>query len=85
MLAYPTTGIIIYEVCIAIVESLLHRYVKTPVGAEAANIIAGFEEKWRFPQCFGAVDGSHFLYYPLVTAPHIIIIERDSTYLCWKL
>ena len=64
-----TACIIVHEVCTAIVESLLHRYVKTPVGAEAADIIAGFEEKWGFPQCFGAVDGSHILILPPRDSP----------------
>ena len=36
---------IVHEVCTALVDSLLHRYVKTPMGAKAADIIASFEEK----------------------------------------
>ena len=47
-----------------IVDSLLHKYIKTPVGNEAMDIVRGFEEKWGFPQCFGAVGGSHIPILP---------------------
>ena len=41
---------IVHKVCKAIVDSLLHKYIKTPVGNEAMDIVRGFEEKWSFPQ-----------------------------------
>ena len=28
------------------------------------DVVRGFEEKWGFPQCFGAVDGSHIPIIP---------------------
>ena len=50
-------------------DSLLCKYFKTPVGNEAIDIVRGFEEKWGFPQCFGAVDRSHISILPPVDSP----------------
>ena len=54
-----TACVIVHEVCKAIVDVLLAKYIKMPTGNEAMEIVRGFEERWGFPQCFGAVDGSH--------------------------
>lgn len=51
--------IIVKEVCSAIVETLLHLYVRIPSGDEVEEVVNGFETKWGFPQCAGAVDGTH--------------------------
>ena len=60
---------IVHEVCKAIVDSLLDRYIKIPVGNYATEIVTDFEEKWGFPQCFGAVDGSHIPIIPPCDCP----------------
>ena len=57
---------IVHEVCRAIMECLLSKYVKIPQRNDAMNIVRGFEGKWGFPQCFDAVDSSHI---PM-TPPH---------------
>ena len=54
----------VHEVCKAIVDSLLDKYISIPRGNAAMNVVRGFEEKWGFPQCFGAVDGSHIPIIP---------------------
>ena len=48
---------IVHEVCKAIKDSLLEKYINIPQGNAAMDVIRGFEEKWGFPQCFGVVDG----------------------------
>ena len=34
-------------------------YIKVPTGDALKEVIYGFEHKWGFPQCGGAVDGTH--------------------------
>ena len=51
-----TTCNIVHEVCKAIVDSLFEKYINIPQGNTAMDVVRGFEEKWSFPQCFGAVD-----------------------------
>ena len=50
---------IVKDACSAIVEALLPRYIKVPTGDSLKEVINGFEHKWGFPQCAGAVDGTH--------------------------
>lgn len=57
---------IVHEVCTAIVDCLLDKYITLPRGERAMEVVQGFEEVWGFPQCFGAIDGSHI---PIL-APH---------------
>ena len=44
--------------CCAIVKVLLPKYVKIPVGSALTNLISGFEKR-GFPDCGGAIDGTH--------------------------
>ena len=46
------------DVCRAIVKVLLPKYVKIPTGRVLSTVIKGFEKR-GFPQCGGALDGSH--------------------------
>lgn len=47
------------EVCEAIVDILLPRYIKVPSGDSLRDVVDGFDCKWGFPQCVGAIDGTH--------------------------
>ena len=38
---------------------MLEKYIRFPTGEDLTNVINGFESKWGFPQCVGAIDGSH--------------------------
>ena len=58
----PTTiGRIILETCMAIWIVLLEQgYFKVPSNhLEWEKIADGFEAKWNFPHCVGAIDGKH--------------------------
>ena len=52
--------IVTKEVCTAIVECLLPKYVKIPVGAALRENIEAFKTELGFPQCVGAVDGDSY-------------------------
>ena len=58
-IARGTVCVIINEVCCVIVRLMLRHYVKIPTGEDLAIVVNGFETQWGFPQCAGAVDGTH--------------------------
>ena len=53
-----TVCIIVYEMCKAIVETMMEKYIKMPSGDDM-KVLDGIEDKWGFPQCVGAIGGSH--------------------------
>lgn len=59
-----TVGIIVEQTCLAIVK-VLSSYLKTPDTAEEWKGVANkFYERWDYPNCLGALDGSHILIDP---------------------
>eukprot|EP00057_Strongylocentrotus_purpuratus_P005496 XP_003731101.1 PREDICTED: putative nuclease HARBI1 [Strongylocentrotus purpuratus] len=54
-----TVCCIVHQVCRAIVVTLANDMIRIPRGDAAADVVREFEVKWGFPQCFGAIDGSH--------------------------
>lgn len=54
-----TVCCIIHETVRAIIKALLKKYTSFPTGSQLQNVIQEFEEKCNFPQCAGAIDGSH--------------------------
>ena len=38
---------------------LMPRYIKWPEGDRMLEVVDVFEHKWGYPQCCGAIDGSH--------------------------
>ena len=57
--ARSTVCTIVQETCCAIVSVLMDTYIKFPTGNSLKKVVEGFEKKWGFPQCVGAIDGSH--------------------------
>ena len=51
--------LIVRETCEAIVHVLQKQMIKLPKGDILDQVIEGFEFRWGFPNCFGAVDGTH--------------------------
>ena len=47
------------EVCAAIVDKLLPKYIRIPGDEGLREVVDGFKSKLGFPQCAGAVDGTH--------------------------
>ena len=47
------------EICLAIVKRLKSRYITIPKGDDLKQVMATYKEKWGFPMCAGAIDGTH--------------------------
>ena len=47
------------EVCASIVSQLLPQFVRFPTGSLLTEVVEGFKNELGFPQCVGAVDGTH--------------------------
>ena len=58
-IARSTVCTIVHDTCRAILRALMDVYIKFPSGEALEKVIDGFENKWGFPQCVGASDGSH--------------------------
>ena len=54
-----TVCLITKQVCTAIVQILLPKYVRFPSQNCIKDVVDGFQHKWGFPQCAGVVDGTH--------------------------
>lgn len=63
-LSRPTVCICVWEVCSALL-SCMQNCIQLPTGQRLLDIRDGFEKRWGFPQCAGAIDGSHIP----ITAP----------------
>ena len=58
-IAKSTACMITNEVCEAVVNTLMHLYIKWPTSQRLADTVNGFKERWDFPQCVGAIDATH--------------------------
>lgn len=54
-----TVSLIVKDVCNALWIHLQPIYMKLPTESEWEVIAEDFNDKWQFPNCFGAVDGKH--------------------------
>ena len=50
---------IVHETYRAIGNIMLNIYIQFPTCQELERAVQGFKSKWGFPQCAGAIDGSH--------------------------
>ena len=53
-----TVSVVVRDVSSAILQ-LLPRYIRFPTGDALKEVVAGFKTEYGFPQCAGAIDGSH--------------------------
>ena len=88
--------LIVRDVCDAIVQVLLPKYIQAPHGERLQSIVDGFASKWGFPQCVGAIDGSHIPIVSPLDCPadyynrkgfHSIILQAvvDHEYRFWNI
>ena len=54
-----TVCLVVKDVCAAIVKILLPLFICIPTGDNLRQVIEGFNDKLGFPQCAGAIDGTH--------------------------
>ncbi|XP_074537109.1 uncharacterized protein LOC141798997 [Halichoeres trimaculatus] len=54
-----TASIIVSDVASAIWDVLVEDYMAVPTAEDWRCIAEGFQERWNFPLCCGAVDGKH--------------------------
>jgi hypothetical protein len=47
------------NVCKAIFDHLLNRYIRIPSGKRLRTVIAKFQQQYGFPQVGGAIEGTH--------------------------
>lgn len=75
--AKSTVSKVVLEVITAIVHILKGKYICFPKGDELKRVIQSYKEKWGFPNCAGAVDGSHI---PIIapTFKHVDYFNRKG-------
>ena len=55
----PTVCVAVHDVCRVLVAQFASMYIRIPTGRGLQSIVDGFGAKRNFPQCVGAIDGSH--------------------------
>ncbi|XP_071060304.1 uncharacterized protein [Pseudochaenichthys georgianus] len=56
---HTTVAVIVKEVAGAIWTALVEETMPVPQTEDWRAIAAGFQERWNFPNCVGAIDGKH--------------------------
>lgn len=54
-----TLSYIIHNTCIAIWEELVDEFMPTPTQEQLEQVAEDYKNKWKFPNCIGAIDGKH--------------------------
>ena len=54
-----TVCVVTKEVIACIVKTLFRQYIKMPTGNALRMVVDSFLRDYGFPQCAGAVDGTH--------------------------
>ena len=54
-----TVSLAIKEVCESLVKHLLPVYIQVPTGNALKEVVDGFHVSYGFPQCCGAINGTH--------------------------
>ena len=69
----------VHDVCTAMDENILDKYVKIPADDDLQHVIDGFDNTSGFPNCAGAVDGT---YTPIIApeSAHGDYVNRKGWY-----
>ncbi|KAI7803548.1 putative nuclease HARBI1-like [Triplophysa rosa] len=70
---------IVHEFCKAMREVLMPEFIKLPDGDALWEVLQGFQMRCGFPQCAGAIDGSHI---PIIAPEenHVDYFNRKGWY-----
>lgn len=60
----------VHKVCTTINDNLLQRYVSFPSGEDLKTVIRGYKDRWGFPNCGGAIDGTHV---PIIAPAELVM------------
>lgn len=66
-IGFSTACMITHETVSAIVHVPKSCFISVPRGTALRDGVNGFRDRWGFPQCAGAIDGTHV---PII-APHV--------------
>ncbi|XP_034077588.1 protein ANTAGONIST OF LIKE HETEROCHROMATIN PROTEIN 1-like [Gymnodraco acuticeps] len=89
---HATVAVIVKEVAGAIWTALVEETMPVPQTEDWRAIAAGFQERWNFPNCVGAIDGKHVviqapansgsLYFNYKSSPSLVLLAVvDAEYL----
>ena len=86
-LGKSTVSHIIRHVCKAITVHLMSKYIKMPrTGEVVEESVSKFYSKHGFPQCIGAIDGTHLaIKQPSENTADYINHKKDAIQLTFKL
>ena len=60
-IGHATVSLIVAETCEVIWSAMQPIYLTEPTKEDWLGIAEGFEKRWNFPNCIGALDGKHFV------------------------
>ena len=66
----------IKDVSCAIIKSLQGRLIYIPKNDELKSILETYREKWGFPVCAGAIDGTHT---PIILGQSRYLVNRKES------
>jgi hypothetical protein len=76
----------VFDVCQAIATVIGQKSVKVlSVEADWLDIVKGFDEKWNFPNCIGAVDGKHIVLHQPANSGTVEIACSGSYIYCYNI
>lgn len=75
-MGFRTVSAIVLDVCSAIWNRMQPIYMPEPSRETWEKTIAGFQNKWQFPNCIGSIGGKHIT----IKCPN----KTGSNYFCYK-
>lgn len=94
-MGFTTVSAIVAEVCTVIWNRMQPLYLPDPTKETWEASVAGFYEKWQFPNCLGSIDGKHitikcpnktgsnyFCYLQKFSFVLLAVVDHDYKFIC---